>query len=80
MSTMFELYYRPPTDSAREAALTEQIVGLGGRLDYREVPCEGSDGGVCLTYEFADWNCAEAVAAVMRRQGEHIEGPYEYGD
>ena len=51
MSYMFEVYYRPPADSTREAALAERVSRLGGRLDYREALAEGLPGGVGLTVE-----------------------------
>ena len=79
MSYMFEVYYRPPADPAREAALTERMSRLGGRLDYRETPTEGLPGGVCLTFEFPDLDRARAAAEALRAQGEHVEGPGEYG-
>jgi hypothetical protein len=79
MSSMFEVYYRPPEDPAREAALTERVTHLGGRLDYREAPGEGPTGGVCLTFEFPDIDRARAAAEALRAQGEHVEGPVDYG-
>jgi hypothetical protein len=79
MSFMFEVYYRPPADPAREAALTERVSCLGGRLDYREVPAEGMPGGVCLTFEFPDIDRARAAAEALLAQGEHVEGPVDYG-
>ena len=79
MSYMFEVYYRPPADPAREAALAERVTCLGGRLDYREAPAEGQPGGVCLTFEFDDIGRAQVVAESLRAQGEHVEGPVGYG-
>jgi hypothetical protein len=79
MSYMFEVYYSPPEDPAREAALTERVSRLGGRLDYREPPDEGPAGGVCLTFEFPDIDRAQAAAETLRAQGEHVEGPVDYG-
>ncbi len=66
MSYMFEVYYRPPEDPVREAALAERVSRLGGRLDYREAPDEGPAGGVCLTFEFNDIDRARAAAEVLR--------------
>lgn len=80
MSYMFEVYYRPPADPRREAALTEHVSKFGGRLDFREVPENGKSGGVCLTYEFDDLRQAELAAATLREQGDHVEGPMDYGD
>jgi hypothetical protein len=80
MSYMFEVYYRPPEDPTREAALAERVSHLGGRLDYREAPTEGLPGAVCLTFEFADIDRARAAAESLRAQGEYVEGPVEYGD
>src|SRR3954469_16531344 len=79
MSYMFEVYYRPPANPAKEAALAERVSSFGGRLDYHEAPGAGEPGGVCLTFEFEDWGRAQAAAEALRRQGEHVEGPVEYG-
>ncbi len=76
---MLEVYYRPPADAEREAALTAQVMRLGGKLTFREPPPEDASGGVCLTYEFDDWNQAGLAAAALRGQGEHVEGPVDYG-
>jgi hypothetical protein len=79
MSFMFEVYYRPPADSRKESALTAHVSQLGGRLSFREVP-ENSERGVCLTYEFDGQRQAEIAADALRAQGEHVEGPMDYGD
>ena len=81
MSVMFEVYYRRPQDVARETRLTEQVVSIGGRFDFwEESELPGACNYVCLTYEFDGWHQAEHAAAVLRGQGEHVEGPQEYGD
>lgn len=77
MTWAFDLYYKPPFDRMREATLSERISGLGGRFDYREEPV---GAGICLTFEFDDSAKAEQVATLLRKQGEHVEGPYGYGD
>lgn len=79
MSFMFEVYYKPPTDAGKETNLLQQVSALGGRLDFREEPDEREGGGICLTFEFDDWEAAETAAAKLREQGEHIEGPGDYG-
>ncbi len=79
MSVMFEVYYPQPVDADKETALTARISLLHGHLSYRELPEEGCNGGVCLTYEFDDRSHAEAAAESLRRQGEHVEGPVDYG-
>jgi hypothetical protein len=79
VSYMFEVYYRPPEDPTREASLAERVSFFGGHLDYREVPREGEPGGVCLTFEFPEWEQARAAAESIRQQGEHVEGPMDYG-
>jgi hypothetical protein len=79
MSFMFEVYYRPPADPEKEAALTARVSNLGGRLDYREGPEKGDPPSVCLTYEFDDYDQAEAAARLLRKEGEHVEGPQDYG-
>ena len=80
MSYMFEVYYKAPADPEKEAALSQQVLKHGGRLDYREDPEEtGSSRAVILTYEFDDFGQAEAAAESLRQQGEHVEGPGDYG-
>ena len=79
MTYMFEVYYKPPADPKKEAALLERIARLGGRLDYREEPQDGTAASVCLTYEFDRLEQAEAAAESLRREGEHVEGPQDYG-
>ena len=79
MSVMFEVYYSPPADIGREGMLTARVSSLGGRLSYREVPEDKREGSVCLTYEFDDRDQASRAAALLREQGEHVEGPVDYG-
>lgn len=79
MSFMFEVFYRPPGDPQKEAALTARVANLGGRLSYREAPEEVGRGSVCLTYEFDDCDQAAVAARALREQGEHVEGPQDYG-
>jgi hypothetical protein len=57
-----------------------RISSLGGRLSFREVPENDDDHGICLTYEFDDPNQAQAAAQRLREQGEHVEGPSDYGE
>jgi hypothetical protein len=80
MSFMFEVYYRPPTNPTKEQALTTRVASLGGRLDYREDAGESGLSGVCLTYEFDDFEMARTAAERLRQLGEHVEGPVDYGD
>ena len=79
MSVMFEVHYRAPANQAKETVLTTRVGGLGGRLSYREVPEDKREGSVCLTYEFDDRDQASRAAALLREQGEHVEGPVDYG-
>ena len=76
MSYMFEVHYRPPSNPAKEAALTSRVTPFGGRLDYREDATEHT--GVCLTYEFDDREKATKAADLLRQLGEHVEGPMDY--
>ena len=76
MSYMFEVYYKPPMNRAKESSLTSKIALLGGRLDYREDAVEHT--GICLTYEFDDHEKAMEAAKVLRQLGEHVEGPMDY--
>ncbi len=79
MSYMFEVYYKAPPDSRKEAELTVQISRLGGHLTFREHPDEYGSASACLTYEFDDLFFAETAAESLRQQGEHVEGPVDYG-
>lgn len=79
MSFMFEVYYKPPTNSLKEAAITDRMAALGGRLDFREDADERGQEGVCLTYEFEELELAAKAAEVLRQLGEHVEGPTDYG-
>jgi hypothetical protein len=76
---MFEVYYRSPADAEKEKALTQRVAALGGRLDYREAPQSERNGSICLTFEFGLRDEAESAARVLREQGEHVEGPVDYG-
>jgi hypothetical protein len=80
MSYMFEVLYRPPSDSLREADISEFIGQSGGNLTCREEPDVMGAGPVCLTYEFHDPRVAEEAASHLRSRGEHVEGPVTYGD
>jgi hypothetical protein len=75
---MFEVYYLPPPDPAREERLADAVARYGGRLDFREAPEVDSSHNVCLTYEFASQFDADAAAGAVRAAGEHVEGPYPY--
>jgi hypothetical protein len=90
---MFEVFYKTPPDPKKEAAILESVSKLGGRLDYREVPDHDNMPDdeeevqvttcawetITLTYEFDHSEQAEAAAESLRRQGEHVEGPQDYG-
>ena len=78
MSFMFEVYYKPPANPRKEAAVTDRVTALGGRLDFREEPDDAGLGGVCLTYEFDNLELAAKAADVLRQLGEHVEGPVDY--
>jgi hypothetical protein len=56
------------------------VAALGGRLDYRETPQSDANGSICLTFEFGRRDEAEAAARALREQGEHVEGPQDYGE
>ena len=77
MSWAFDVYYKPPSNRSREQLLAERIGTFGGRFDYRDEPV---GAGICLTYEFDDGTKAEQAAELLRKQGEHVEGPYDYGE
>ena len=58
MSFMFEVLYKPPGNPLKESAVTNRVKAFGGRLDYREEAAEKGLGGICLTYEFDDFDMA----------------------
>jgi hypothetical protein len=78
MSFMFEVYYRPPEDPAREARLCAAVTAAGGRLDFRE-PSSKEGAPICLTFEFDSRERAESIAETLRGSGEHVEGVSDYG-
>lgn len=82
MSYMFEVYQPSPIDAHKELELTEAVLHLGGRLDFREEGSADPDcrGGVCLTYEFEQLDQAEKAATLLRGKGAHVEGPVVYGE
>ena len=80
MSFMFEVLYQSPSDRRREAVISDRIGQFGGRLTYREEPDEVEAGPVSLTYEFGDLQVAHQAASSLRAQGEHVEGPVDYGE
>ena len=79
MSVMLEVLYKRPSDPKREATISERVGQFGGRLTYREEPGSAGVGPVCLTYEFDAFPQAEEAASRLRSQGEHVEGPMDYG-
>jgi hypothetical protein len=80
MSVMFEVLYKSPPDSRREAVISESVSRFGGCLTCREDPDVLGAGPICLTYEFGDRSVAEEAASCLRSRGEHVEGPVDYGD
>src|SRR5579862_6846051 len=68
MSFMFEVSYKSPLDTKREAVIAERIGRFGGRLTYREEPDSVGAGPVCLTYEFNDIQVAQEAASCLRAQ------------
>ncbi|MEX2141010.1 MAG: hypothetical protein WD894_17225 [Pirellulales bacterium] len=78
MCYMFEVFYRPPADVEKEAALTANVSSFGGRLSHRELT-NGESSAICLAYEFDERSQAESAAEALRKRGEHVEGPMEYG-
>jgi len=80
MSVMLEVSYKAPFDKNREVALSEKLSRMGGRLTFRE-ESPGTEGGpVCLTFEFDVADRAQEAADRLRSQGEHVDGPMDYGD
>jgi hypothetical protein len=80
MSYMFEVLYKSPSDSRREASISESVGEVGGNLTARGEPDVIESGPVCLTYEFDDLRVAERAASCLPSRGEHVEGPVDYGD
>ncbi len=82
MSYIFEVYHRSPLDAGEEIDLTQDVLRLGGRLDFREEGDGNSErrAAVCLTYEFDELDQAEKAAQLLRSKGAHVEGPVAYGE
>jgi hypothetical protein len=77
---MFEVLYKSPSDSRREATISESVSQFGGNLTCCEEPDVIGAGPVCLTFEFDDLRLPEEAASRLRSRGEHVEGPVTYGD
>ena len=75
MSVMFEVLYKSPSDSRREAVISERVGELGGRLTYREEPNVVGGGPVCLTYEFAGFPEAQEAASRLHRKANMSKDP-----
>ena len=81
MSTIIEVYCPHPVDPSHEMGLKEQMTALGGRFHFREENAIAAvSEHVCLTFEFNNWEDSDHAAGILRAQGEHVEGPCEYGD
>ena len=74
---MIEVYYLGPTDSEKEATVTEKAKKFKGSLTFKEVPEGGASRTIVLTYEFDEWTQAESAMEEIQRLGEqvHVEGP-----
>jgi len=79
MSFMLEIYYRAPSDSAREQRVSAEAARFGGNLTYTEEPENNMSSAICLTYEFVEMVAAEQCAQLLRTLGEYVEGPVDYG-
>jgi len=77
---MIEVYYLGPTDSEKEAMVTEKAKKFKGSLTVKEVPEDGASRTIVLTYEFDEWTQAESAMEEIQRLGEHVhvEGPCDY--
>lgn len=80
MSFMIEVFYHTPADKHREDAISRIVRLQNGALTYRETPGGGMSDSVCLTYEFESLEMARQAATDVIHHGEHVEGPYSYGD
>lgn len=79
MRAMLEVLYAKPADKARESMISQLAAAFNGRLSSREIPSAVDvSKAVCLTYEFPTRTDAESAAKVLRRTGEHVEGPCDY--
>jgi hypothetical protein len=74
---MIEVYYKKPESKERERAISSGVSKFHGDMTYRE-----DDGAetICLTFEFPTWKDASNASTHLRRSGEHVEGPTDYGD
>lgn len=81
MTSAIDVYRKLPVSTDQEAELVARLAKLGGRLDCREeTSIPGVCSTLCLTFEFSDYSQAETAAGTLQSNGEHVEGPYSYGD
>jgi hypothetical protein len=76
---MFAVYYKSPVNLKKEEEITGAVARFGGNLDCRETSAETGSGAVRLTYEFHEMESAQKAADLLRRRGDHVEGPVSYG-
>ena len=81
MSCTIEIYYERPRDLAKNESLTRRITELGGCFESCD---ESFIPNVCnyvqLGFEFSDWDKAVRAVGILRKEGCHVEGPYDYCD
>ncbi len=81
MSFMLEVLYGGPTNQEKEVQIARVLAEFGGHMTYKEEPSpESLIQTVCLTYEFDNSDAADAAAYQLRKLGDHVEGPMDYGD
>ncbi len=80
MSFMLEVLYRMPPHTEREQRIATAVKDFGGKLTFREVPEQADlSQAICLTFEFETFNKADICAAFLRKCGEFVDGPTDYG-
>lgn len=77
MSAMIEIFYRKPVDATHEQKIISIVTNHEGSVTYKE---DDTQESICLTAEFDSWENAIAATATLRKIGEYVEGPADYGN
>jgi len=79
MSVMIEVIYRKPEDADHERGISEFVSLYRGVVSCREDDWGQTQQAICLTIEFWNWEDADKACAALRKRGDYVEGPHEYG-
>lgn len=79
MSVMVEIYLREG-QMEQKRSIVESARKFSGNLTFEENESSAVSvsKGVCLTFEFELYEQAEKFGDVIKCDGFHVEGPYDY--